>query len=232
MTNGITGTTGATSAAATAAASTTSASNPPAVNEQQFMQLLIAQLQHQDPTQPVQGTEFVTQLAQFSLVEQSSNQTQQLTTLNSAVTGLTNNQASALVGKPVTLSGSTVNFDGTIATPANATLGAAAAQVTATISDSSGNVVRTMNLGPQPAGPITIPWNGVSNTGQTQPSGTYSVNVSATDASGGPVNVSQNISGVVANVSFASGSPEVTLTTGATAPVSSVVTVGTPPTSP
>jgi flagellar basal-body rod modification protein FlgD len=40
-------------------------------NQQTFLQLLVAQLQHQDPTQPVQGTEFVTQLATFSNVEQS-----------------------------------------------------------------------------------------------------------------------------------------------------------------
>jgi flagellar basal-body rod modification protein FlgD len=40
-------------------------------NQQTFLQLLVAQLQHQDPTQPVQGTEFVTQLATFSDVEQN-----------------------------------------------------------------------------------------------------------------------------------------------------------------
>lgn len=40
-------------------------------SQQTFLQLLVAQLQNQDPTQPVQGTEFITQLATFSNVEQS-----------------------------------------------------------------------------------------------------------------------------------------------------------------
>jgi flagellar basal-body rod modification protein FlgD len=230
MTNAISQTTN--TAAAASAATSATGSNPPAVNEQEFMQLLIAQLQHQDPTQPVQGTEFVTQLAQFSLVEQSANQTQQLTNLNTQVSGLTNDQASQLIGKTVTLNGSSLTFDGSVATPANATLSGPAAQVTATISDSSGNLVRTLNLGPMAAGPITIPWNGLSNTGQTQPAGTYSVNVAATNSSGGYVGVSQNVTGVVANVSFASGSPALTLASGATAPVSNVTSVGSSPTSP
>jgi flagellar basal-body rod modification protein FlgD len=217
-----------TSAAAAAAATSTSGTTAPAVNEQQFMQLLIAQLQHQDPTQPVQGTEFVTQLAQFSLVEQSANQTTQLTSLNTQMSGLTNDQTSQLIGQTVTLNGNSLSFDGTVATPANATLSGAAAQVTATISDSSGNLVRTMNLGPHAAGPITIPWNGLNNSGLTQPSGSYSVSVAATDSSGGAVGVSQNVTGVVANVSFVSGSPQLTLTSGATAPVSNVMSVGNP----
>jgi flagellar basal-body rod modification protein FlgD len=40
-------------------------------SQQTFLQLLVAQLQNQDPTQPVQGTEFVTQLATFTDVEQN-----------------------------------------------------------------------------------------------------------------------------------------------------------------
>ena len=60
----------AASTTSAAAASSTSGSNSLA-SQQTFLQLLVAQLQNQDPTQPVQGTEFVTQLATFSNVEQS-----------------------------------------------------------------------------------------------------------------------------------------------------------------
>lgn len=56
----------------TAAATSSSASSSNSLASQQtFLQLLVAQLQNQDPTQPVQGTEFVTQLATFSDVEQN-----------------------------------------------------------------------------------------------------------------------------------------------------------------
>ena len=60
----------AASTTTTAAASSASGSNSLA-SQQTFLQLLVAQLQNQDPTQPVQGTEFVTQLATFSDVEQN-----------------------------------------------------------------------------------------------------------------------------------------------------------------
>ena len=54
----------------TAAAAAASAPSPDAVNENQFLQLLVAQIQHQDPTNPTDSTTFVTQLAQFSSLEQ------------------------------------------------------------------------------------------------------------------------------------------------------------------
>jgi len=52
------------------AAASTSASSPDDVNENQFLQLLVAQIKYQDPTNPTDGTTFVTQLAQFSSLEQ------------------------------------------------------------------------------------------------------------------------------------------------------------------
>ncbi|HTT62652.1 MAG TPA: flagellar hook capping FlgD N-terminal domain-containing protein [Bryobacteraceae bacterium] len=52
------------------AAATTPASAPDNVNEDQFLQLLVAQIQYQDPTNPTDSTTFVTQLAQFSSLEQ------------------------------------------------------------------------------------------------------------------------------------------------------------------
>jgi len=63
--NNNTGTAGQTSSAAP--------TQPGTVNENMFLQLLVAQLQNQDPLNPPQGTEFVTQLAQFQTLEQSIN---------------------------------------------------------------------------------------------------------------------------------------------------------------
>jgi len=227
---------GQTSSAQTATQSTSSSSSTSGsngtVDQSEFMQLLVAQLQNQDPTQPVQGTEFVTQLAQFALVQQSSSQTQQLTNLSTQLTGLSNNQSTDLVGKSVTVSGNSVSFNGTAATPTNVTLASAAASVSASISDSSGNVVQTLNLGPHAAGAISIPWNGENSAGSAVPAGNYTVNVTATDASGQAVSVSQNVTGVVQSVSFDQGYPQLTLTSGAEAPISQLVSVGASTASP
>src|SRR6202049_1804717 len=74
-----------------AAASTTSTSKSASsatdglVSEQTFLQLLVAQWQNQDPTQPQDGTQFVAQLAQFSSLEQEIQMRQDLDTINAAV---------------------------------------------------------------------------------------------------------------------------------------------------
>jgi flagellar basal-body rod modification protein FlgD len=52
-------------------------------NEQTFLKLLVAQMQNQDPTQPQDGTQFVTQLAQFSSLEQQIAMRQDLDAISS-----------------------------------------------------------------------------------------------------------------------------------------------------
>jgi flagellar basal-body rod modification protein FlgD len=186
----------------------------------------VAQLQHQDPTQPAQGTEFVTQLAQFAQLQQSVNQTSELTSMTAQMTGLSNNQTTDLVGQSVTMGGGTVSFDGSTATPSNVTLAAAAAQVTATITDSSGNTITTLNLGAEPAGPLNIQWNGQTQAGAAAPAGSYNISVAAADSTGASIAVSQSVTGVVTSVSFNQGYPMLNLSTGASAPISQLVTVG------
>jgi len=220
--------------AASAAASSSSTSAASAAGtaslatEQTFLTLLVAQLSNQDPLQPTQGTDFVTQLAQFAQVEQSENQTAQLTSMSSQLSGVSNNETTQLVGQTVTMQGNTVTSNGSIVTPSSVTLGSAAESVTATISDASGMVVRTIQLGSRAAGVVPVPWDGREDSGVAAPAGTYTVNVTATDPAGNAVGVTQSVTGVVQNVSFAKGYAELTLTSGAQAPISELVSVGTP----
>jgi len=70
--NALTGLSASTSAASSASSSSSSSSatSTPAPTEEMFLQLLVAQLQNQDPLNPTDSTTFVTQLAQFSELEQ------------------------------------------------------------------------------------------------------------------------------------------------------------------
>jgi flagellar basal-body rod modification protein FlgD len=222
-----------TSAGTAPTGSTPSATSPTQpLGQSAFLKLLMAQLSNQDPLNPTSGTEFVTQLAQFSMVEQSQTQSTTLGTISTQLTGLSNSDATQLVGKSVTLSGSTLSWNGSTATSSSVTLGTAAQQVQVQITNSAGTVVRTMQLGSEPAGPLSVSWNGNTDSGQPAPSGNYTMNVTAADASGGPVAVTQSVTGIVTSVSFSQGYPQVTLANGTVAPVSELVSVGNVPTQP
>lgn len=211
------------STSSTAVASSSSSASSSTLGQDAFLKLLIAQLSNQDPLQPMDGTQFVTQLAQFSAVEQATAQTQSLNAISAQLTGIAANDAVGLVGKHVTVQSTQFTSDGTDPSQANVSLAGAAASVTVSITDSAGNAVRTLNLGANPAGPLTITWDGRNNAGQSVPAGSYSFSAVAASSSSAPVAVSQNVTGLVAQVTFGQGYPAVVLSSGITAPVSQLI---------
>lgn len=211
---------------------TTSTPNGDGLGKDAFLKLLVAQLSHQDPLKPIENTEMVAQLAQFSALEQAVAQNQRLDVLATQLTGVSNSEITNLVGKLVTVRGKQLAFDGVKPTGLAVTLAEPAASSTATIRDATGKVVRTMELGPKPAGTVPVTWDGKDDAGQPLPAGSYTCDVTAKNAAGAAVNVSQDVTGVVTKVSFDKGYPELLLDSGATAPVSDLVSVAVPPAKP
>ena len=211
----------------TTTSSTASAASSTAMDKNSFLKLLIAQMQHQDPLNPTEGTEYVTQLAQFSLVEQSQNQATQLTNISTQVGGLASNEATALVGKSVTVSNAAgIAWDGLTATGASVNLAASSAKTTVQIQDSTGKTIRTIDAGAHSAGPLPVAWDGKDSTGQTAAKGNYTLKVTATTVDGKSIDVQNTVSGIVTKVNFDKGYPELVLSSGATAPISDLVGVG------
>jgi flagellar basal-body rod modification protein FlgD len=197
------------------------------LGEDAFLKILMAQIQNQDPLQPMDDTTFVTQLAQFSALEQQVSTNQLLQTAATQQQAQLNAQDTSLIGQTVTVSGSTTTLGSTgVPAAVGFTLGGAAQSVTVNITDSSGNAIDSISLGAQPAGPIQATWNGLNTGGTQQPAGTYNVSVSATDANGNPVIVSQQSTGIVQGVTFGSGGATLVLANGVTAPTSSLISVG------
>jgi flagellar basal-body rod modification protein FlgD len=194
-----------------------------------FLKLLVEQLKHQDPLKPQDDSAFVAQLAQFSQLEQSMGINTRLDTLAAQNAGLANAQAVSLVGSTATVRGNLVTVDGTgVGTPVAFSLSNASNATTVTIRDQGGNAVRTMVLGARQAGLARITWDGRSDAGDVQPAGTYQVTVTATDAIGAPVSVSQETTGAITEVSFDKGYPVLELDNGIAVPISDLLKVAVP----
>jgi len=91
---------------ASSVASTTSTSSNDALGKEEFLQLLVTQMQYQDPLDPQDNSEYVAQLAQFSALEQMTNLNDTATTLSETTSTISTSllvaQASGLIGKEVT----------------------------------------------------------------------------------------------------------------------------------
>ncbi len=184
----------------TTASSTASASNQ-TLNETDFLQLLTTQLKNQDPLNPENASDFASQLAQFSSVEQLTNINSQLTSMASSQTSMQNTMASELIGKTVTMTGNDTSLDNGQAN-ISYTLPSNAANVAVSVYDSTGNLVYTANLGPETTGNNSYTWNGTDNNGNALAAGQYTFAVNAVNISGNAITATPLTSGTVTGVSF------------------------------
>jgi flagellar basal-body rod modification protein FlgD len=198
------------------------------LDKEAFLKLLVAQLSNQDPLSPMQGTEFVTQLAQFSSVEQQITQSSKLDLISLQLRGLASNEATALVGKTVTVAGdNTVSWDGTNLTGNKVSLVKAESDVTVNVRDAEGNIVSTKEYDNLAAGPLPDTfWDGQAN-GNPAKNGTYTVEVVGKD--GKPLEIESRVTSVVNQVSFEKGYPELILANGMKVAVSELISVGVGP---
>ncbi|MEW5560168.1 flagellar hook assembly protein FlgD [Enterobacter asburiae] len=149
-----------------------------------FLTLLVAQLKNQDPTNPMDNAQLTSQLAQISTVSGIEKLNTTLGSISGQIDNSQSLQASNLIGHGVMIPGSVVlagsDTDGKASTtPFGVELTQAADKATATITDSTGKVVRTLDLGSQTAGVHTFTWDGTASDGSTVPDGAYSVSIAA-----------------------------------------------------
>jgi flagellar basal-body rod modification protein FlgD len=194
------------------------------LNQDDFLKLLVTQLQNQDPLNPQDSSAFVTQLAQISQVEQTYNINSNLQSLLAGQNSATSLSSVSLIGKVVSAQGSQVALTSGSQSTVGMSFPSDVAKVTVQIKDASGNTVRTLTQGATAAGVSSMAWDGKGDGGQVLPSGTYSFSVSGTDASGTKIDGTPMIQGQVTGVSM-SGSTLVLTVNGMDVPLSSVVEV-------
>ena len=169
-----------------------------------FLQLLTAQLQNQNPLDPLDTNQFTQQLVQFAQVEQQMKSNEQLTTLVSLEQSAQTTTALAYVGSTVVVDGATAELTSTganwsfnVTKPSTATV---------TIKDATGQTAYTGSFAVNP-GVQNFTWDGRGNDGTSWPAGSYTLTATAVDASNQSVAISTQVQAVVDSVDLTQNPP-------------------------
>jgi flagellar basal-body rod modification protein FlgD len=155
----------------------------PELGQEDFLELMIAQIRNQDPFEPVENGAFIAQLAQFSTVTGIAEISKSVASLSDTLLANQTIQASAMVGRTVLVEapqaqlGETQPLSGALELPPDA------AAATVRISDASGALVREFNVRGVPGALVDFQWDGVTRTGERAAPGLYSISAVAADGS-------------------------------------------------
>ncbi len=206
-------------------------SNDDDIGKDAFLLLLVEQLKNQDPLEPMSGTDFTAQLAQFSSLEQQTTTNDNLMLLQDYSATLNRLSALDMIGKAVEFDGSgagsaTINGDGQ-PVPLNFELADNAQEVVIDIYNDAGGRVATLELGYHDLGPQSFNWNGKDADGNALAEGHYTFEMTARDELGQLVTSSVNGGGEVHGVETdpANGNTVLVLVDGTRVGIDQVVSV-------
>lgn len=149
------------------------------LGQSQFLKLMITQIKHQDPLNPADSGEFLSQLAQFGTVNGITELQSSFDAFASSLQSSQALQASTMVGRSVLLPGNVGLLEAGADLKGAVDLPASSANLRVIINDAAGQLVRQIDLGTQPAGIARFAWDGRSNSGDAVPTGTYGVSAQA-----------------------------------------------------
>ncbi|MFH0995965.1 MAG: flagellar hook capping FlgD N-terminal domain-containing protein [Pseudomonadota bacterium] len=192
-----------------------------------FLKLLVTQLQNQDPLNPTDSTEFVSQLAQFSSLEQLSNVNDNLKTVQLFDQSINNAQAVNFVGKTIKATGSMFELGSGETHEIQYQLGEDADAVYVSIYNTSGEVIKKIEMDQMTAGVQSVVWDGKDVNGNAMPAGTYSFSVQAKNTDGEIMVTAAYIKETVTGVSYHNGNTYL-LAKGIEIPYSAIIEVAEP----
>ncbi len=204
---------------------TKQAKDKSSLGKDDFMKLMLAQMQHQDPLSPQDSTEYLSQLAQMSSLEELQNMNESMKNLSIMQASATNSQMVDYVGKTITASTNEISVSSTgNKAEMEYELESNASSVDITITDENGNVVRTIKAGSKSLGKHKINWDGKDDEGNPVPPGKYTFDIAGVDKNGAKVKAETFIKGTVTGISYENGYPEL-LIGDVKVPVGNVVSI-------
>jgi len=145
------------------------------LGQEQFLELMTAQIRNQDPFEPLDNGEFLSQIAQFSTVTGIQGLQDSFSSFAGSISSNQALQASALVGRSVL-----VNSENAVLQPGGKVEGGinlpgSSSQVNVEFYNLAGELVKDLSLGPQNAGTAQFNWDGFADNGQPAPAGIYRI---------------------------------------------------------
>ena len=191
---------------ATSGSSGSSAASGVSLGGADFLTLMLAQLKNQDPTNPADSNAFLTELAQLSEVQGIQQLNTSFSTLQSSLVSSQALQASSLLGHQAMVASSTGTLSAAGATLSGAvSVPQTSSQVVLNVTNASGVLVQSINLGAQSAGLANFSWNGQTASGTAAPAGTYTLSAQVAGVAGGTA-VQTYVNGTIESVTMGGGS--------------------------
>lgn len=210
----------------TAAATTANSSGSTTLGQADFLKLMTAQMNNQDPFNPTDNTEMVAQMAQFSQLSGITEMSTTLKAISDKIGATSATDAMSYVGKTVLTEGSTAYGRSAGGIAGAVELDAAASDVNVAITGADGRVLKTMNLGAQAAGTASFDWDGKTDAGADAGAGPFTVTTLAQN-SGKTVTSRTLVWAPVQSVSMPStGAAQLTLPGIGTVPTTAVRQIG------
>jgi flagellar basal-body rod modification protein FlgD len=173
-----------------------------------FLKLMLAQMKHQDPSNPMQSHEMAAQLAQFTSLEQLNNIHTTLESIKNAQAPNTNYQALSFIGKRISSDSSKVmRAAGDTEHSLNFQLLGAATDVKITVKDAAGNAIRKLDMGAMKKGENAVKWNGLNDDGLSARPGEYHVAIEAKGANGQKIYAKTQLEGRITGLNYTAQGP-------------------------
>jgi len=190
------------------------------LGKNQFLELMVAQFNNQDPLEPAKNEEFIAQLAQFSSLEGIQNLNATVDSMAAAMRSSTTLQAASLVGRSVLAPAPQALMEGG-GLAGNVVNDQEGKEILLQISNASGELVNRISLGPQPEGAVRFQWDGRNADGEEQPDGVYQVQAFALNGDE-TAQLEVELPERVASVSFENGEARLNLAGGASVSLSDI----------
>ncbi|XOZ34392.1 flagellar hook assembly protein FlgD [Halomonadaceae bacterium KBTZ08] len=145
----------------------------------EFMDLMMAQMQNQNPLDPQKNEDFVAQLAQFSSLEEMQSLNTSVEDAMGQFRSTQALQASAMVGQSVLVEGNTANLGPEGEVKGAVELPSATSNLRISVYNQSGELVRQMDKGQQGSGTVDFSWDGENSEGELMEPGEYRVKAEA-----------------------------------------------------